>query len=180
MRAPPWRLGASPFTSDLGRDRRLVSRSRPELIACELSGDVASDPKPSRDACGSPRPRRRDASRSASIATTYRTWSEIAPNSQRRFAGGCSACWPEALPVDSRSSTMPPDGADPPQGRWLDPCRARWRNFSPRPPPPQHRPIRSRCLGVQQFLLHRSTRGSASMINIQFRPARSVSTPCDA
>ena len=35
-----------------------------------------------------------------------------------------------------RGAGHAPGGADPPQGRRPDPCRARWRHSSPRPPPP--------------------------------------------
>ena len=42
----------------------------------------------------------------------------------------------------------------PAAGRRPDPCRARWRHSSPRPPPPQSVCRRSTGVGLQQFHLH--------------------------
>ena len=49
-----------------------------------------------------------------------------------------------------RGAGHAPGGADPPQAR-PDPCRARWRHSSPRPPPPQR--AEGLRLGLQQFHL---------------------------
>ena len=70
----------------------------------------------------------------------------------RRFAGGCSACWPEVTGVERGAGRSPGETRRRPLRP--DPCRARWRHSSPRPPPPQR--AEGLRLGLQQPLRSRS------------------------
>ena len=84
---------AATAAAAMGREQIVLAHQAEHPLAG--NPDVATDPKPSPDlAVALALPGR--CLQSASIATSS-AWSEIAGFGPRRFAGGCSACWPEVM-----------------------------------------------------------------------------------
>ena len=81
---------AATAAAAMGREQIVLAHQAEHPLAG--NPDVATDPKPSDLAVALALP-----GRCLQVGFDSSAWSEIAGFGPRRFAGGCSACWPEVM-----------------------------------------------------------------------------------